>query len=357
MACERLDKFFIRQTSEMYGESGLPESYRFLHTALVAASVNELQEKAKLRRASMCLDGTPVVYSLKSQRNTALLPLRMLVEPGGLGITVSEQINVSLRLVDEILHRMGWLSVISDLNAVIPRVFPWDASIAEKLWGGIWLGCELSFDEIQFRIYLNLRYGDAHSRWQRFADVLSLFGDSSHATPLKSLIKQVLPYAIPVGLGIALSEKIRAIRLYVGMYDPNYESILKAGIDKLHGSQFDVSVICNSFTNAFGPFVQQSVTLGYDFILKSGRLVSPKIKRTKLDISCQLIKKDNLHLLIPLITDLLLEWDLDNKQLNNFLKDMIECFGGFDIEFLSFGFVERLEHITVYAKPKGYNQA
>lgn len=357
MSDKRIERFFERRVTEMYGKDGLPENCRLFHTALLGASINNLQGKIKLRRASMCLDGTPVVYSLKSVGNASVPPFRMLVEPGGLGITVPEQINISLRVLDELLHKMGWVFVLSDLNAVISRVFPWDAGTAEELWGGIWLGCDLSGDEIQLRLYLNLRYGEALSRWQRLADVLSWFGDSTLVRPLRILIEQVSPHAIPVGLGIAVSEQIRAIRVYVGMHDPKYKSILEAGMDKLYRSKRDVGLICSSFTDSFGSFIKQSVTLGYDFILEKGRLAQPKIRRTKIDVSCQLIKKDKRHLLIPMIIYLIKNWDLNDKKLNIFLEDMTECFGGFDIEFMSFGFVEELEHVTVYAKPHGFKQA
>ena len=340
----------------MYGEGGLPENGRLLHTALLGVSTNDVHKQAKRRRASMCLDGTPVVYSLKSERNTTVLPFRMLVEPGGLGITVPEQINTSFNTVTRLLHNFGWTSALDSLNAVVSRVFPWGDNTTEKLWGGIWLGCDLSGDESQLRLYLNLRYGESLSRWQRVADVLSWFGDSTLAGPLKTLIDQVSPHAIPVGLGIAVSEQIRALRLYVGMYDPGYESILKAGMNKFYVAKRDVEFLCSSFTDTFGPFIRQSVTLGYDFILDNGRLTKPKIKRTKIDISCQLIKQDRLHLLVPVIIDLTRAWKLDDKQLHIFLEDMTECFGGFDIEFMSCGFVEGLEHVTVYAKPHGFKQ-
>ncbi|MCX6829782.1 MAG: hypothetical protein NT002_10960 [candidate division Zixibacteria bacterium] len=354
MADERFRKFFDRRTSELYGEDGLPENCHLLHRALINSLMNDFQGKAKLRRASMCLDGTPVVYSLKSTRNADVVPFRMLVEPGGLGITVLEQINISLRVVDELLHKLGWEFVLHDLNAVISRVFPWDADTTRKLWGGIWLGCDLSKDDVQLRLYLNLRYDEALCRWQRLADVLTWFSEGALAAQLKMSFEQISLYAIPVGLGLVISEQIHAIRLYVGVQHPNHESMLKAGINKLHGSERDVGFVCRSFTDAFGPFIQQSVTLGYDFILDKGRLMQPEIKRTKIDISCQLIKRDKLYLLIPLIIDLVRYWNLDDQKLNGFLEDITECFGGFEIEFISLGFVEGLEHITTYVKPHGF---
>jgi hypothetical protein len=140
------------------------------------------------------------------------------------------------------------------------------------------------------------------------------------------------------------------------MYNPNYESILNAGIYKLNDSKSDLDLICTSFTNTFGPFIQQSVTLSYDFILNNDRKIEPKINRTKIDISCQFVKNDKFHLLLPFIIDLHEKWKLDHLGLKIFLKDMLECFGGSEIQYLSFGFIEGLDQVTVYAKPKGFNQ-
>jgi hypothetical protein len=355
MICgQPLEAFFRRQTDSVYGEGDLFEKGRLLHTALLRAIVDTCPADIQRRRASMCLDGTPVVYSLKLKQAPEPSAFRMLVEPGGLSITVPEQIDLSLRTVDGLLHALGWESTVADLNAVIARVFPKEINALSHWWGGIWLGMDLSPNGIELRLYLNLRHGEALARWQRVADVLAWFSDESLAAPLKSLIEQVSVHAIPVGLGVVVSNRIRACRIYAGMYEPKLEAILAASPELRADGAGEVSLFCNSFLKAFGPFTRQSVTLGYDFIFDTDGLLHTNIARTKIDVSCQLLAGGARHLLAPLVKDLLRAWQMDAEPLSIFLKEMRACFHGVSIEYISLGFNRALDHVTVYAKPDGY---
>lgn len=347
--------FFQRRAGSNYGEGDSFEAGCLLHTALLNATCNTRADDIQRRRASMCLDGTPVVYSVKLKRKAEPLAFRMLVEPGGLDITVPEQIDLSLRTVDTLLHTLGWESAVEDLNAVIARVFPTDVSRLSHWWGGIWLGMDLSPQRVEMRLYLNLRHGEALARWQRVADVLAWFGNELLGALLKSLIERVSPHAIPVGLGVVVSGRIRALRIYAGMHDPKLETILAACPDLIPSGEQDISMLCSSFMRAFGPFARQSVTLGYDFILDDDGLLIPTITRTKIDVSCQFLAGSDGPV-SPLLEDLLRVWQMDPEPFSIFLNDMRDFFKGATVEYLSFGFDRELDHVTVYAKPDGHRQ-
>jgi hypothetical protein len=343
------------------------EECRLLHDALLRATFDHSPVDAQRRRASLCLDGTPIVYSLKLRPETDKmcqkadglpfeLPFRMLVEPGGLGITVAEQIDNSLRTVDILLHELGWQSAVDDLNEVIRRVFPRRASELSHWWGGIWLGMDFASDWSELRLYCNLRYGSELARWQRLADVLSWFGDPSLAGPLKSLIERVSPFAVPVGLGLVVSERICGFRLYAGVHEPSFPTIMQAWPNQPEDAYCNFGLFCKAFTNACGPFARQSVTFGFDFLLGHDGLLHPQISRTKVDVSCQVVSGKSVHLLLPLLHDLFDIWHLDYKKLDTFLEDLRICFGGSSLEHVSLGFGEKLDHVTIYAKPQGYDQ-
>ena len=345
------------------GENTLLKEACLLHDALLRAAIDFPPADAQRRRASLCLDGTPIVYSLKlrpeadqSRQKADDQTFRMLVEPGGLGITVAEQIDSSLRTVDALLHELGWQSPVDDLNEVIRCIFPRRASELSHWCGGIWLGMDFAPRWIELRLYCNLRYGSELARWQRLADVLSCFGDPSLAGPLKSLIERVSPYAVPVGLCLVVSQQLRGFRLYAGIHEPSLPIIMQAWPDQPQTAADTLCFFCKAFTRACGPFARQSVTFGFDFLLGQNGLIHPRISRTKIDFSCQVISGETMHLLLPLLRDLLDTWHMSFAKLDMFLNDLMVCFGGSSLEHVSLGFGEKLDHVTVYAKPHGYDQ-
>jgi hypothetical protein len=337
----------------LYQEDSVNHEVQLLHSHLLRSTFDVPPLDVQRRRASISLDGTPIVYSLKLLRQDSAPAFRMLVEPGGLGVTVPEQIDYSLRTIDTILHKLGWESSIEDLNAIITRVFPPDASAVLHWWGGMWLGMAFSTDHLELRLYLNLRHEEATARWQRLANVLGWFGDLSLEVPLQALIQRVAPHAIPVGLGVVVSKRVCGFRIYVGMHTPSLDTILIAGPERLAGAAQDITFFCNSFTKTFGPFARQSVTLGYDFLLEETGILRPLITRTKIDVSCEFLSASDVF---PWFDYLLSKWDFDVKQSSAFFKDLQICFGGAQIEYVSLGCREGIDHITVYAKPDGYKQ-
>lgn len=302
-----------------------------------------------LRAASICTDGTPVVFSLKLTHQEEAPAFRVLVEPGGTGITLPQQVNCSLQAADEILQIMGWQAAADQVNRIIQHVFPADSSALENWWGGIWLGMSVAPAHTELRMYLNLRHGNIVQRWQRVADVLTEFGDESLQPVLEKLIHQTSAHAIPVGLGIVINKTVRGIRLYCGMHEPDESSILQCISGDASVVKEEIAWFCNSIIEQFGEFTRQSVTLGYDFHLDKAGNLQPLISRTKIDVACQRFAKAEgfSHFLQQMVQ----EFKFDNSQLPAFLADLGQCFSGSDVEYISLGIDGGIDHLTVYAKP------
>lgn len=341
--------------------SGIPDSYddtggsrqpsksNQLWQSLLKPTFNFPPATTPLRAASICIDGTPVVFSVKLTREQEAPAFRVLMEPGGTGITVPQQINCSLRAADELLQIMGWQEAAEQVNAIIRHVFPANSEELQNWWGGIWLGASIAETHTELRIYLNLRHGNAFHRWQRVADVLTEFSDESIIPVLEKLIGQTSPHAIPVGLGIVINKTVRGIRLYAGMNEPNENSILNCISGDASMVKEDLHWFCKTIHDQFGEFTRQSITLGYDFHLDKTGILKPLITRTKIDMACQRFAKSEgftrfLHQTVQ-------QFKFDNSQLPGFLADLDHCFSGSDVEYISLGVDNGIDHLTVYAKP------
>jgi hypothetical protein len=352
---EKPEAFFQRRVPMRREKHGFYQQGRLLHSALLRATFDTPTVDVPRRRVSISLDGTPLVYSLKMTRKSQYPDFRMLVEPGGLGITVPQQIDGSLRTVDLLLGSLGWEKAVEPLNAVITRVFPDDPGVVSHWWGGMWLGMSLSVDRVELRLYFNLRHGEALARWQRAADVLTWFSDTTLTTPLKTLIEQVSPHAIPVGLGVVVSDSVRGFRIYTGMHKAGYDSILASCPNNLIGSGDALETFCTAFTRAFGPFAPQSVTLGYDFQIGKDGHLRPNVTRAKVDVCCESSGKPG-PLVVSLLNEFLETYGVDPDQFRVFAKDLEACFGTSNIQYISLGFNDGLDHLTTYVKPGGYEQ-
>lgn len=329
--------------------SRLSSQYNKIWLSLLKPTFNIRPVSTPLRAASICIDGTPLVFSVKLTREQEAPAFRVLVEPGGTGITVPEQISCSLRAADELLQIMGWQQAAEQVNRIIHHVFPANSAELENWWGGIWLGTSISDTHTELRMYLNLRHGNALQRWQRVADVLTEFSDDSIAPVLEKLITQTSPHAIPVGLGIVISGSVRGIRLYAGMQEPSEGSIMESISGDASLVKNEIHWFCNAILEKFGPFARQSITLGYDFHLDKKGVLQPLISRTKIDVACQRFAKAGNF--IPFLHQLVQQFQFDNSQLPSFLADLRHSFNGCDVEYISLGVDGGIDHLTVYAKP------
>jgi hypothetical protein len=310
------------------------------------------------------LDGTSLVYSHRlcpaeaaggTRGNEAF---RILVEPGGVGISVAQQVDFSLATADSIVQCLGWQSATPDLNGIIARVFPRNAADLEDWWGGIWLGMESAGQTFQFRLYLNLRHGTAQGRWQRIADVLGFLGGDDLEGPLKALVAQTVPLAIPVGLGVVVQEgRVSALRLYAGLHRPNRATLIRMlGCEgELDGDASRLAAgVCGAFEDVLGGFRNQSVTAGYDFIVGGGAVIEPRVARAKLDISCQSCPQQRRPQLRAELRRTAVALRQDPDSLDEFFADLSECFGGAAVEYVSFFLAGDDRGLTVYAKPDGF---
>jgi hypothetical protein len=315
-------------------------------------------EAAWRRRPSISDDGTPIVLSWKIGRGHGNA-LRLLVEPGNLGMNVAQQIAFALARLDSLLGLLTWRCAAADINAVTTKVFPSDPAATRGWLGGIWLGANVlpsssgSSDDADLRLYLNLRHGDAPSRWRRLAILISSFVSSSHEAFFDNWLATVSPRAIPVGLGVVVAAgRVGAIRPYVCVYDPTLASLSALSSPVSTVAPQALKEAHESFADWFGPVRPQTVTVGYDFVRDTTGAFLPTVSRVKVDICCHLVTPDQALQLPSWIAQLLAAWSLESWSLAQFLEDVGAVWGGSGIRYLSLGFAPALDHVTVYAKPR-----
>lgn len=302
----------------------------------------------------MCHDGTPLVYSASCGPGVSPSH-RLLVEPGGVGVDVPEQVAGALELLDEAHAELGWDGVSADLRTVASLVFPADPKPMRGWWGGAWIGLVLSPGEIETRLYANLRWGEAGARWQRACDAICALADERLTPTLRDLIARVAPVAIPVGLGVACSgNAVRALRLYAGVHVPRADAIASA----LPPAQADlgdrVARLCAGYEGRFGEITPQSVTLGYDLVLDRAGAVRPDVGRTKVDVSCQLIEEGVRPGAWEFAASLAREVGDDGSEVARLRDDLTAAFGGAEVEFVSLSLRQPGPSASVYAKPANF---
>lgn len=308
------------------------------------------------RRPSLAADGTPIVLSCKIGYTDGDA-LRLLIEPGSLGMTVAQQIAFSLERLDSLLGLLGWRNAVADINDITTQVFPFDPAATSGWWGGIWLGANVLPSiaiscHVDLRIYLNLRYGDAAERWQRLAALITSFVSPAMAPILDRWLATVTPHAIPVGLGIVVAAgRVYGIRPYLGVYHPTLGSLSALSSHFSTADPRELAEAYDSFTDRFGSIHPQAVTVGYDFIRDMAGNSPKAIGRVKVDICCYLVAPDRRSMLISWITQLLTAWSFESGSLTAFLEDLHTVWVGSEIQFLSLGFTSSLDHVTVYVKP------
>lgn len=357
MADEVWTTFYQRWAGRVRLPDKVREQGDLLHRELLAATFAWPPAPVPVRAPSIALDGTPVIYSLQMPV-TGEPAFRMLCEPGHLGMTVPAQIDHSLVTVDRILGALNWRSAADDINSVVAAAFPRDAGVVSTWWGGIWLGASIEETEVQLRMYINLRYGDAVARWQRVADILAPFADSRFEQPFTDLMQRVGAVAVPAGLGLVVADgRVPVLRLYLGMEEPSLENLYRARPAHLTGSDTDLAAFADAFAAAFGPFRRQELTLGYDFVRDADGMMQMQIARMKVDASVQHIAAGHEPAPISFLVDQVgRRWPQDVAHWERFAADLEACFGGADLEYISLSLRDRLSRMTAYVKPHGHAQ-
>ena len=328
-----------------------------IHEALLTSTFNVKKVDVNRRRASISVDGIPVVYSFKLPLSAECPTFRILCEPGGLGITVQEQIEYSRRALLALTERLGWCSAQRGLDEILAHIIPNDPAAVSDWWGGLWIGAAIQADVAELRVYANLRHGELISRWQRVANLLAPFADERLIPVVREWIDTASRVAIPVGAGVVLARSgVPVVRIYLGVESPGMDAIRIARGQRFHGSDAPLAEFCEAFVTTYGPFRRQSMTLGYDFAREAGGLFQPEIARFKVDVSFVNIRAD----FNPSPDTFILEqiervFPEAAESYNAFRDDLAVCFGGSVIEYLSLNTSgNRLSEMTVYVRPHRY---
>ncbi len=305
-----------------------------VHDRLVAAAVETPGGRPR-RLPSISLDGTPLVYSCAAGAGT---PLRLLVDPGGLGLDVPAQLRHALALGERLLADAGWGAAAAGVRALAEAAAP--DGVSASLRGGAWLGLVAGPGGLaQLRTYLDLRAGSEPERWQRVADALAPLARAGDEPAFGALVERVAGRAAPVGLGAAVARgRLRVVRLYAAIPHPD-EAALAALVP-------DARPLAALLADRLGPFPREGITVGYDLHVAGGALVPPG-SRTKIDVCC-LGHADAARRVWRLARDL----RADADELDGFLADLDRCFGGSLVQYASVGLSSgRPPRLTVYAQP------
>jgi hypothetical protein len=315
----------------------------------LAGSVTvSVPESAWVRRPSISDDGTPLILSWKTGDGDDQ-HIRVLTESGSLAMTVAEQIAYSLTKLDRLLGALDWRGACKTINAITANVFPANACSTLSWRGGIWLGADVraGSPDSELRVYLNLRHESAEQRWQKLNQLVNSFASESIDPWLRSWIRTAGRIAIPVGLGVVLSQgAVRGVRTYISVENPTFESIQPLVSELESEAQFDLRKVYDTFTSTFGNILKHGVTLGYDFVPGA-----TKPRRTKVDICCHTLPLERADALREWIDSLLGELGYEPSKFQAFLRGIHEFWPGSSTQFISLGFNSKLEHLTIYVKP------
>jgi hypothetical protein len=313
-------------------------------------------QRIPLRRPSLSLDGTPFVYSLKLSPSPAPPGFRMLVEPGGVGITVAEQIDYTLLSLDALARRLGWTRLGEDLNPWFRRLLPGDASAVRSDWGGLWLGLSVDGPDPELRAYVNLRRGDARARWARFADAMAVFATQELEAPFLALVRRLAPLAIPVGVAAAIRRgRVAGLRLYAALFHPRADDACAALGLEASAAADEVRALFAAYSADLGPLPPQGATLALDFRVRDGGGVDEDLARVKVDLCCALLPDEvQATRTTPWLLSRHAAVGIDPAPLAAFLDDLRDCFGGHEIDYVSLGFRRGAPEITTYARARGH---
>jgi hypothetical protein len=351
--------FYQRFRDRAGSHAGVALRADAIHGALLSSAFDVAEAGAVRRRPSISVDGTPVVYSLKVPAPAGPPVFRFLCEPGGLGITVREQIDLSRQTLRALTNLLGWPVAQEIVDRALARIIPEDPATVSDWRGGLWLGAEFQPDAAELRLYANLRHGDAIARWQRVGDLLATFGDERLIPVLRAWQHSAGRVAIPVGVALVLTgNDVPVFRLYLGVEQPGMEAVRAARGEQYLACDAPLADFCDAFTEAYGLFGRQSMTLGYDFARDNGGLFFPETARFKMDVSfghigCgaepppALFIGEQIERVFP----------GSSAHWFAFRDDLEVCFGGSDIEYVSLAARGQdaggssLSEITVYVRP------
>ena len=328
-----------------------------LVTILLEAAVYGPAGPAR-RRPVISPDGTPLSVSLQEDGRPGAPAFRLLVEPGLPSLSVAEQIDHALTVLDRLLGELGWRSLADSVNAVTHALFPADAAAVQDWWGGIGLGCVASDTGLELRAYFNLRNGAVPSRWQRFSAALSaLTGDAVDRAAFDRLIERVAPHGVPAGVALSwFAGRLRGIRLYVALGAPSAAAICAVGAVTSSHQRRTVEAICADYEDEVRPFGYECVTMAFDFPMRPDGACDLKPARVKADFDCASLNDgrpgaarrtwlaaQHRHAGLP------------HQRLDALLDTLQKYVGGSRVDYLSLGLRGAAAELTTYLIPDGYH--
>ena len=334
-------------------------------SALAGKAVNVLLEAAffgqrgmQRRRPVIAGDGTPILLSFQEDGRGQTPPFRLLTEPGLSSLSVSEQIDFSLRTLDRLLSDLCWSGCAGVANDVVRALFPSRADAVDSWWGGMGIGLSLDTIGLELRIYCNVREGDVPRRWSRIVAVLAQFGATAASdAPLRAFIERTSPHAVPAGLALCMREgRPFGIRIYLSVSQPDADAICSLGALDI-GAKLAVAGICNAYPTV-RPFTYGCVTVAYDFPFAIEQLyIDPIPVRFKADFDCTphpqqpCGDRETMALWLAARHS---ELGLPSDRMRAFLADIQRACGGYATDYVSFGWRRGAPEITTYVLPSGY---
>jgi hypothetical protein len=304
------------------------------------------------RRLAITNVGVPIVYSHKStQDHERAPPFRMLVEPGGTGRTVTEQIGFASDVLRDVLGHLEWQPAGEHVEAVLGKLLPHHPGAFKDWRAGFGFGIEISDTDVELRIYCNLWHGALIGRWRRLIAALAEFSDGRRSGSARGVLLKAIPRAHPVGVGLAVSDgHVRGMRLYFGLAKADARSAIDAAPDGFTRSAPAIRALIETYGERFGHLERSDITLAYDFIVQGGKLeLGPT--RFKVDLYCEPASRAARLEVLKWIEERIRAEGLDPSSLQRFVSELDAAFSGTIIQYVSLGCTHRAEDIAVYCIP------
>lgn len=349
---QKVKSFLESFTRVLSPSSSYEDAQRKVWETLSTSLFEEEQGEPK-RESSLFVDGTPFGTSLCLTEK--MFKIRALVEVGGLHRSLPEQIDHSLRTLIELYQILGWYQSTSVVNWFCRQIFPSDSRELENWWGGIWMGVVMGpNNQIELRIYFNLRSGSLLDRWNRIDNLLEPFSQGAKGILNHSLrIASIESTAIPVGIGIVLTQdELKGVRLYQGLEKTRAQqvsSLLEKTASPLDFSEEIVAPL-SRLEKRFGFTVPQGLTVSHDFQMRQSKLCD-QVARVKCDVNCQPF--------VQVDADGFEDWVLSTlnatgeQAMKNYAALLSDHFGGASLDYFSLGAQTKGSHRTLYVKPAG----
>jgi hypothetical protein len=343
---ERAEAYFSSWHAHLRNDAA-----RWLHDRLLHAAYDVAVSRRARRRLAITTAGVPIVYSHKSSRRIGETPFRILVEPGGTGITVAEQVRLSRDLLNDIFDHLGWQRAGSRVDAVLASLLPVDPQAYGNWHGGLGFGIEADQKALELRLYCNVRHGELTSRWQRFADAIGEFADERAEGAFRELVEIAAPRAVPAGVALAVADgEVRGIRLYVGLLEATAASALAAAPASFATSAPAIRRLVDSYCSWFGDLGAQDITLAYDFAVRDG-LLWPTVARYKVDLWCEPANDSDSARLLDWAENFIESLELAPSGLRAFFSELNDMFPGAAFQYLSLGCKRGEEEFSAYCVP------